>query len=135
VKVDAGESTPNSSDKSEKMDSALPTPPDCTHGDNDPVHPHFVRWSPSTEIGDFIRDAARGKEFAVDVENAAPIYVGVPSFKDRTYYLRMRLRKTGKRIAQMADVKKECDELAQKGAQRVAQGGFAGLISWWVGVW
>jgi hypothetical protein len=135
VKVDAGESSPSASDKSDKMDSALPTPPDCAHGDNDPVHPHFVRWSPSTEIGDFIRDAARGKEFAVDVENAAPIYVGVPSFKDRTYYLRMRLRKTGKRIAQMADVKKECDELAQKGAQRVAQGGFAGLISWWVGVW
>ena len=134
VRVDAGESGPDNSNKSDKMDSALPSPPDCTHGD-DPVHPHFVRWSPSTEIGDFIRDAARGKEFAVDVENAAPIYVGVPSFKDRTYYLRMRLRKTGKRIAQMADVKKECDELAQKGAQRVAQGGFAGLISWWVGVW
>lgn len=134
LRTETSESDPEASHKSEKMDTALPSPRDCTHSD-DPVHPHFVRWSPSTEIGDFIRDAARGKEFAVDVENAAPIYVGVPSFKDRTYYLRMRLRKTGKRIAQMADVKKECDELAQKGAQRVAQGGFAGLISWWVGVW
>ena len=139
--VGGGGESPGAADKSETMDSALPSPSSrgdddgCTHSDDDPVHPHFVRWSPSTEIGDFIRDAARGKEFAVDVENAAPIYVGVPSFKDRTYYLRMRLRKTGKRIAQMADVKKECDELAQKGAQRVAQGGFAGLISWWVGVW
>lgn len=137
VRADSGESGPGPSNQSKTMDSALPSPNEndeqrCTH---DPVHPHFVRWSPSTEIGDFIRDAARGREFAVDIENAAPIYVGVPSFKDRTYYLRMRLRKTGKRIAQLADVKKECDQLAHRGAQRVAQGGFAGLVGWWVGVW
>ena len=30
---------------------------------------NFVRWSSSTEVGDFIRDAARGKEFAVEVSN------------------------------------------------------------------
>jgi len=98
----------------------------------DPSHPNFVRWSPSTEIGDFIRDAARGKEFAVDIEGApTPIYVGVPSFQDRTYYLRMRLRKTAHRISALAGVKRECDELAHVGAKRVAQGGFMGLISWW----
>ena len=84
----------------------------------DPSHPHFVRWSPSTEIGDFIRDASRSKEFAVEIEGAPPIYVGVPSFKDRTYYLRTRLRKTGRRISELADIKKECDQLAHKGAQR-----------------
>lgn len=132
---DSGEAGPGPSNQSEKMDSALPAPGDKGAAAEDPIHPQFVRWSPSTEIGDFIRDAARGKEFAVDIENAAPIYVGVPSFKDRTYYLRMRLRKTGKRIAQLADVKKECDDLAHRGAQRVAQGGFAGLIGWWIGVW
>ncbi|KAG9592227.1 hypothetical protein KCU60_g10291, partial [Aureobasidium melanogenum] len=66
----------------------------------DPEHPNFVRWSPSTEIGDFIRDAARGKEFSVDIEGAPePIFVAVPSFADRTYYLRMRLRKTAKQIS------------------------------------
>ncbi|KAM0716773.1 hypothetical protein Q7P37_008218 [Cladosporium fusiforme] len=136
LRLDTGESGPGPTNQSDKMDSALPKPDDeARNRVEDPVHPHFVRWSPSTEIGDFIRDAARGKEFAVDIENAAPIYVGVPSFKDRTYYLRMRLRKTGRRIGQLADVKKECDELAQKGAQRVAQCGFAGLISWWIGVW
>lgn len=137
LRTETGESGPGPSNRSNMMDSALPSEAEDgeVHTGEDPVHPHFVRWSPSTEIGDFIRDAARGKEFAVDVENSAPIYVGVPSFKDRTYYLRMRLRKTGKRIAQMADVKKECDELAQKGGQRVAQGGFAGLVGWWVGVW
>ena len=86
----------------------------------DPQRPDFVRWSPSTELGDFIRDAARAKEFAVDIEGAPEsILVGVPSFADRTFYLRMRLRKTSKRILELADVKRECDQLAQKGAQRV----------------
>lgn len=93
---------------------------------------NFVRWSPSTEIGDFIRDAARGKEFGVDIEGTPEtIYVGVPSFEDRTFYLRMRLRKVSRQILELADIKRECDTLAQKGAQRVAQGGFAGMVAWW----
>lgn len=81
----------------------------------------FVRWSSSTEIGDFIRDAARGKEFAVEIEGSnKEIRVGVPSFNDRTHYLRVRLRKTSRKLADMASVKKECDELAHKSAQRLA---------------
>jgi hypothetical protein len=99
--------------------------------EEDPMPSKFVRWSPSTEIGDFIRDASRGKEFAVVIEGAPPIYVGVPSFHDRTYYLRMRLRKTGRRISQLADIKRECDAIAHRGAKRVAQGGFLALIGWW----
>jgi hypothetical protein len=96
----------------------------------------FVRWSSSTEVGDFIRDAARGQEFAVEIEGAPnDIRVGVPSFNDRTYYLRMRLRKTSKKISDMAEVKKECDRLAHKGAQRVAVGGLAILVGWWVSVY
>ncbi|KAF2449300.1 hypothetical protein P171DRAFT_404414 [Karstenula rhodostoma CBS 690.94] len=92
----------------------------------------FVRWSSSTEIGDFIRDAARGQEFAVEIEGVPEdIRVGVPSFNDRTFYLRMRLRKISKGIAGLADLKKECDELAHKGAQRVAQGGFVVILGWW----
>ena len=92
----------------------------------------FVRWSSSTEIGDFIRDAARGQEFAVEIEGAPrEIRVGVPSFNDRTYYLRMRLRKTSKKISDMAEVKELCDQLAHKGAQRVAMGGFGVLCGWW----
>ncbi|KAK2629833.1 hypothetical protein QTJ16_000653 [Diplocarpon rosae] len=75
----------------------------------------FVRWSSSTEIGDFIRDAARGKEFAVEIEGAGKeIRVGVPSFNDRTHYLRVRLRKTSRKLSDMAGVKKECDELAHR---------------------
>ena len=92
----------------------------------------FVRWSSSTEIGDFIRDAARGQEFAVEIEGAPnDVRIGVPSFNDRTYYLRMRLRKVSKNIAGMAEVKKECDHLAHKSAQRVAMGGFGILVGWW----
>lgn len=92
----------------------------------------FVRWSSSTEIGDFIRDAARGQDFAIEIEGAPEeIRVGVPSFNERTYYLRMRLRKTSKKISQMADIKKECDELAHKAAKNVAKAGFAGVVGWW----
>ncbi|TGO65522.1 hypothetical protein BCON_0002g01070 [Botryotinia convoluta] len=92
----------------------------------------FVRWSSSTEIGDFIRDAARGKEFAVEIEGAShEIRVGVPSFNDRTHYLRVRLRKTSRKLAAYAKVKKECDELAHRGARHLAMGGFGVLVSWW----
>jgi hypothetical protein len=96
----------------------------------------FVRWSSSTEIGDFIRDAARGKEFAVEIEGMPnEIRVGVPSFNDRTHYLRLRLRKTSKKILDMAAVKKECDVAAHRGAQRIALGGFGVLVAWWYAVY
>lgn len=92
----------------------------------------FVRWSSSTEIGDFIRDAARGQEFAIEIEGAPEeIRVGVPSFQDRTYYLRMRLRKTSKKISEMADIKKKCDDLAHRAAKNVAKAGFLGIVTWW----
>ncbi|PVH79708.1 hypothetical protein DL98DRAFT_515967 [Cadophora sp. DSE1049] len=92
----------------------------------------FVRWSSSTEIGDFIRDAARGKEFAVEIEGASKeIRVGVPSFNDRTHYLRVRLRKTSRKLANMASIKNECDKLAHRSAQRLAMGGFGILVGWW----
>ncbi|KAK0851699.1 hypothetical protein LTR03_003956, partial [Friedmanniomyces endolithicus] len=126
-----------STEKDGERDNAKDKPKaDSINKPADPTHPNFVRWSPSTEIGDFIRDAARGTEFAVDIEGAPePIYVGVPSFEDRTYYLRMRLRKTARRISELADVKNECDGLAQKGAQRVAQTGFGALLGWWGAVY
>ena len=93
---------------------------------------HFVRWSSSTEVGDFIRDAARGKEFAVEIEGAPrEILVGVPSFLDRTYYLRSRLRKKSREIASMATIKQDCDDLAQRGAQNMAFGGLGILAVWW----
>lgn len=91
----------------------------------------FVRWSKSTEIGDFIRDAARGREFGIEIEGAPrEIRVAVPSFNDRTYYLRMRLRKKAREIASMASIKKECDIEAHNHGQRIAYAGFGGMVAW-----
>jgi hypothetical protein len=93
----------------------------------------FVRWSISTEIGDFIRDAARAKHFALDIEGAPQsILIGVPSFHDRTYYLRMRLKQKSRDIERYADIKRECDDLAERGAKRVAIAGGCALVSYWV---
>ncbi|KAM6516293.1 hypothetical protein FALCPG4_014482 [Fusarium falciforme] len=93
---------------------------------------NWVRWSGSTEVGDFIRDAARGREFAIDIEGyRKELRVAVPSFRDRTYYMRMRLRRMSRDIDTMAKVKNECDALAHQGAHRLAQGGFAALAGWW----
>lgn len=93
---------------------------------------NWVRWSSSTEIGDFIRDAARGREFAIEIEGyGIEMRVGVPSFNDRTYYMRMRLRRLTKQIEEMAGLKHECDELAHRSAHRLAKGGFVLLSGWW----
>ncbi|GFP60141.1 calcium uniporter protein 5, mitochondrial [Trichoderma asperellum] len=93
---------------------------------------NWVRWSGSTEVGDFIRDAARGREFAINIEGFhQELRVAVPSFKDRTYYMRLQLRRMSKDIDQMSKIKSECDLLAHKGAHRLAQGGFAALAGWW----
>ncbi|KAM0335030.1 hypothetical protein ACHAQA_000064 [Verticillium albo-atrum] len=93
---------------------------------------NWVKWSSSTEIGDFIRDAARGREFAVAIEGyGTELRVAVPSFNDRTYYLRVRLRKMSRRIESQAKIKHDCDELAHKAVHRIAQGGFAMLLGWW----
>jgi hypothetical protein len=93
---------------------------------------NWVRWSSSTEVGDFIRDAARGREFSISIEgHPYELRVAVPSFKDRTYYMRMRLRRMSQEIDQMAKIKSECDTIAHKGAHRLAQGGFAALAGWW----
>lgn len=91
----------------------------------------FVKWSASTEIGDFIRDAARAKEFEVQIEGSKdPIKVGVPSFNDRTFYLRQKLRKTSKQISDLAVIKKECDNAAHKAGQRIAMSGCGLLIGY-----
>lgn len=92
----------------------------------------FVRWSSSTEIGDFVRDAARAKEFIVEIEGGPhEIRIGVPSFNDRTFYLRHRLRKTSSQLADMAVIKKECDIAAHKAGQRLAMAGFGVMVGYW----
>ncbi|ROT38263.1 hypothetical protein SODALDRAFT_312836 [Sodiomyces alkalinus F11] len=96
----------------------------------------WVRWSSSTEIGDFICDAARGREFAISIEGYEPeLRVAVPSFNDRTHYMRERLRRMSRHIRGQAQIKEECDQLASKGAHRLAQGGFGALVGWWGAVY
>lgn len=99
-------------------------------------HKEWVRWSSSTEIGDFIRDAARGREFAIEiVGHSAEMRVGVPSFNDRTHYMRVRLRRMSRRIDELAKLKHECDMLAHRGAHRIAKAGFVALSGWWAAVY
>lgn len=96
---------------------------------------NMVRWSAATEIGDFVRDSAKGEKFVVDIEGGADIPINVPSFSDRTFYLRQRLRTLSAEIQSQGKLKEECDELAQRGAQRVAMSGFFALAGWWGAVW
>ncbi|KAJ5317160.1 hypothetical protein N7508_001668 [Penicillium antarcticum] len=113
--------------------------PRNTEGSDNGEPDRFVRWSQATEVGDFIRDAARAREFIVTIEGApvglGQIRVAVPSFNERTYYLRMRLRKLSRRIQTLAEIKETCDALAHRGAQRVAIGGFGILSVWWFTVY
>lgn len=92
----------------------------------------FIRWSASTEIGDFIRDAARAKEFEVEIEGKPDtIKVAVPSFNDRTFYLRQRLRRMASTLSDMASLKNECDKAAHKTGQRIAMAGCGALVGYW----
>jgi len=92
----------------------------------------FIRWSASTEIGDFIRDAARAKEFEVEIEGSPDtVKVAVPSFNDRTFYLRQKLRRMSSKISDMAQLKTECDNAAHLTGQRYAMAGCASLVGYW----
>ena len=94
---------------------------------------NFVRWSASTEIGDFIREAARGQEFAVRIEGSPhEVRVAVPSFRDRTHYLRLRFKNISKKISDMAAIKRECDLAAHNSAQRLAIAGAFCLAAYWI---
>ncbi|KAH7149110.1 hypothetical protein B0J13DRAFT_550696 [Dactylonectria estremocensis] len=118
--------------RSGKPDSNVASYSGLGHEGSRSKHATWVRWSGSTEVGDFIRDAARGTEFAIDIEgHDKELRVAVPSFKDRTYYMRMNLKRMSREIDAMAKIKNECDNLAHKGAHRLAQGGFAALATWW----
>jgi hypothetical protein len=96
---------------------------------------NFVHWRPSTETGDFIRDAARAIE--VDIEgHVDAIKVSVPPFNDRTFYLRKRLRKVSREILEMAALKQEwCDRIAHRGSQRPAMTGCVILVAYWYTVY
>ncbi|KIJ64799.1 hypothetical protein HYDPIDRAFT_28160 [Hydnomerulius pinastri MD-312] len=97
------------------------------------------QWSDSTDIGDFIKDAARAAEFTVHftfdkgspTNNEKVLHVEVPTFADRTRFLRRRLEMVGRELESMQKVKSVCDREARKGARRLAVGGFGMLVVYW----
>ncbi|KAL2270636.1 hypothetical protein VTJ83DRAFT_7 [Remersonia thermophila] len=118
--------TPNASDPAQRHED-----PAMRASDNS-----SVRWSNSTEVGDFMRDAARGREFAIEIEGYdIELRVTVPSFNDRTHYMRAQLRRMSREIDELARIKRECDLMAYRGANFLAKGGFAVLGTWWATVY
>ncbi|KDQ08655.1 hypothetical protein BOTBODRAFT_48115 [Botryobasidium botryosum FD-172 SS1] len=91
------------------------------------------RWSPSTGIGDFLREAARVGSFTVAI-GSRRVKVIVPSFEERTVYLRSSLHSKMIQIENMARLKNECDRMAHKATQRVAFAGAGIMGVWWVTV-
>ena len=87
-----------------------------------------MRWSRSTEIGDFIRNVARGKEFVIEVEGRGGVPVGMPTFKQWTHYLRQRLIAATREMELQARLKSKCDMIARREAQRVVVSRFFGLM-------
>ncbi|KAF8153173.1 hypothetical protein B0H34DRAFT_722540 [Crassisporium funariophilum] len=129
------------------------------------AHGQAFQWSDSTDVGDFIRDAARAAEFTICISYGPPsaqkrlpgynqeeprvvltgkpavdagdgiretlISVSVPTFADRTRFLRRRLNLIEGRLHDMEGLKEKCDEEAHRGAKRMAMGGFGMLIVYW----
>ncbi|CAL1710338.1 unnamed protein product [Somion occarium] len=108
------------------------------------------QWSESTDVGDFIRDAARSSEFRIEVrlsqdqetflkrdENSSSttdsfvIPVTIPPFDSRTRFLRRRLTAIEQELGQMEELKKQCDKEAHRGARRMAVSGFGLLVVYW----
>ncbi|KAH7928360.1 hypothetical protein BV22DRAFT_1005004 [Leucogyrophana mollusca] len=92
-------------------------------------------WSDSTDIGDFIKDAARDAEFSIHIKpengDETVIRVEVPTFADRTRFLQRRLDLVNRELDSMAGLKLACDKEARKGARRMALGGFGMLVVYW----
>lgn len=116
------------------------------------------QWSDSTDVGDFIRDAARAAGFSICITRDSPparprasqaegrgtarhdgkgygretvLGVDVPTFADRTRFLRRRLAAIEQQLENMDGLKRECDREAQRGAKRMALGGFGMLVVYW----
>ncbi|KAJ7178144.1 DUF607-domain-containing protein [Mycena filopes] len=102
------------------------------------------QWSDSTDVGDFIRDAARSAKFSICIgydpvastrtsEDVSEVMfdVEVPTVADRTRFLRRRLEYIGGQLQGMEALKHECDREAHRGARRMASAGFGALAIYW----
>ncbi|KII91587.1 hypothetical protein PLICRDRAFT_38367 [Plicaturopsis crispa FD-325 SS-3] len=114
-----------------------PANPSVSFRSVSPTGQHF-QWSDSTDVGDFIRDAARAAKFFVCITSSPTdetiIDVEVPTFADRTRYLRRKLELTTSRLKEMEGLKRACDREAHRGARRMALSGFGMLVVYWATV-
>ncbi|KAF8319605.1 hypothetical protein DL93DRAFT_2225037 [Clavulina sp. PMI_390] len=120
--------------------------------DETSTHSSGLQWSDSTDIGDFVKEAALDTEFLIVISpesgsqsrskkgdqsasrrtpSSITIRVQVPSFADRTHFLRARLAATSRNIGEMEELKRQCDREAHRGARRVALSGFGALVAYW----
>ena len=94
-----------------------------------------LEWSDSTDLGDFIRDAARARQFTINVRGTEgeekSLQVQVPTFADRTRFLRRRLDTIQDELQSMEALKRQCDLEAHRGARRMAVGGLGMLVVYW----
>ena len=120
-----------------------------------PAEGKAVQWSESTDLGNFIRAAARSAEFTIAIthehdqgwsqpharneaeDNDAAVTedtlltVAVPTFADRTRFMQRRLRLLGSLLNEMESLKERCDAEARRGGRRMALGGLGMLIVYW----
>lgn len=85
-------------------------------------------------MGDFIRDVSRATEFELHVKDGdkeRTLQIEVPSFYDRTRFLRRRLEAIEEELERMDALKGRCDAEAHRGARRMAVGGLAMLVVYW----
>jgi hypothetical protein len=88
-------------------------------------------WSRSIGIADFIREAAATKQFCIQI-GKQEIHVDVPSFEDRTQYLRAQLGRVTEALDREHSIKVECDELAAQTARHYALYVAGGLVTYWL---
>lgn len=103
-----------------------------------------VRWSLSTDLGDFIKQSTLAQSFKIIIlpdESAHQAHqaslvplvlkITIPTFANRTVYLRHRLLRVTKEIAQLTDQKKNLDRTARTQAKRISIFGLGALIAYW----
>lgn len=96
-----------------------------------------LQWSDSTDVGDFIRDAARASKFEIFLtgkDGERHLQVEVPSFDDRTRFLRRRLKRIDAELQDMEGLKRRCDKEAHQGARKMAVGGLGMMVVYWAAV-
>lgn len=90
-----------------------------------------TRWGSSVEVGDFLKDAARAKEFVIEIEGAGDITISVPSFSERSQSCRDQLRKTTQETNSMGKLRDECDRALRNRMNIVV----VGMVGWLVVVY